>query len=109
MAMMCNALLAARISAPVEPMADSLSRRRRHRADAAQRGEACLRPQSFGIVAGREEELGGSDVPDRIASDEVRRQFVDDSGDHRIQVGDLVVQFEVTPGEGFEANAIGAI
>jgi hypothetical protein len=40
------------------------------------------RSQSFWIVAGRKEELRGSDVADRIAGDEVRRQFVDDGGDH---------------------------
>src|SRR4029077_16731214 len=57
------------ISAAVEPMPDCLSRRRWHRANATQGCEAGLRPQSFRIVAGRKEELGCSDVADRISGD----------------------------------------
>src|SRR6202021_1303755 len=97
------------ISASVEAMPDGLSRGRRNGADAAQRREAGLRPQSFGIVAGRKEKLGGSDVADRIAGHKVRRQLVDNGGDHYIQVRDLVMQFEVTASKGFEADAIGGI
>ena len=48
-------------------------------------------------------------MADRIAGDEVRRQFVDDGGDHRIEVRDLVMQFEVTAGQRLEADAIGGI
>src|ERR1700722_20258290 len=90
-------------------MPDGLSRRRRNWADAAQRREAGLRPQSFGTVAGGKEELRSSDMADRIASDEVRRQLVDNGRDHRIQVRDLVMQFEVSASKGFEADAIGGI
>src|ERR1700683_2235802 len=93
------------ISASVEAMPDGLSRGRRNGADAAQRREAGLRPQSFGIVAGRKEKLGGSDVADRIAGHKVRRQLVDNGGDHYIQVRDLVMQFEVTASKGFEAES----
>ena len=48
-------------------------------------------------------------MADRIAGDEVRGQFVDDGGDHRVEICDLVMQLEVTAGEGFEADAIGEI
>jgi hypothetical protein len=105
--MMCNALLAARSPPRFEPMADGLSRGGRNWADAAQRCEAGLRPQSFRVVAGRKEKLGGSDVPDRIAGDEVRRQLIDDGGDHHIEIRDLIMQFEVTAGQGLKADAIG--
>ena len=88
-------------------MADGLSGRRRNWADAAQRCEAGFRPQSFRVVAGRKEKLGGSDVADRIARDEVRRQLIDDGGDHHIEIRDLIMQFEVTAGQGLEADAIG--
>src|SRR5271166_1670026 len=94
------------ISASVELMPDGLSRGRRNGADAAQRREAGLRPQSFGIVAGRKDELRSSDMADRIAGDEVRRQLVDDGCDHHIQVRDLVMQFEETASKGFEADAM---
>src|SRR6516225_10306483 len=90
-------------------MPDRLSRGRRNGADAAQRCEAGLRPQSFRIVASRKEELRSSDMADRIAGDEVWRQLVDNGGDHYIQVRDLVMQFEVTASKGFEADAIGGI
>ena len=94
------------ISSTVEPMSDGLSRRRRNRADAAERCEAGFRAQSFRIVAGGKEKLGGSDVADRIAGDEVRGQFVDDSGDHHVEICDLIVQLEVTAGQRLEADAI---
>src|SRR5271154_6020681 len=97
------------ISSAVQPMPDGLFRRRRNRAGAAQRCEAGLRPQSFGIAAGRKEKLGSAGMADRIAGDEVRGQFVDDGGDHRVEICDLVMQLEVTAGEGFETDAIGRI
>jgi hypothetical protein len=88
------------ISSTVEPMPDCLSRRRGNRADATQGCEAGLRPQSFRIVAGHKEELGCSDVADRIPGDEVRRQLVDNGCNHRIEIGDLIVQFEVPAAQG---------
>ena len=45
-------------------------------------------------------------MADRVASDEVGRQFVDDDGDHAVEIGDLVVQFEITTGQRFEADPI---
>ena len=61
----------------------------------------------FRVVAGRKEKLGGSDAADRIAGDEVRGQLIDDGGDHHIEIRDLIMQFEVTAGQGLEADAIG--
>lgn len=61
------------------------------------------------IVAGRKEELRGSDMADRIASDEIRRQLIDNGFDHHIQVRDLVMQFEVAASKGLEADPIGGI
>src|SRR3984957_11678628 len=97
------------ISSTIEPMPDGPSRRPRNRADAAYGCEAGFRAQSFRIVAGRKEKLGSAGMADRIAGDEVRGQFVDDGGDHRVEICDLVMQLEVTAGEGFEADAIGRI
>jgi hypothetical protein len=48
-------------------------------------------------------------VADRIAGKEVRGQFMDDGGDHRVEICDLVMQLEVTAGGGFETDAIGRI
>ena len=48
-------------------------------------------------------------MADRIAGNEVRRQLVDDGGDHRIEICDLIMQFEVTAGQRLEADAIGGI
>src|SRR6201987_1405432 len=97
------------ISSTVEPMPDGLSRRCGSRTDPAQRCEAGFRPQSFRIVAGRKEKLCGSGVADRIAGDEVRRQLIDDGGDHRVEIRDVVMQFEATAGKGSEADPIGGI
>ena len=35
------------------------------------------------------------------------RQLIDDGGDHRIEICDLVMQFDVSTSEGFEGDAIG--
>jgi hypothetical protein len=48
-------------------------------------------------------------MADGIACDEVRRQLIDDGGDHRIEIRDLVMQFEVSTSEGFEGDAIGRL
>src|ERR1700677_515344 len=58
--------------------------------------------QTLRIVAGRKEELGCSNVADRIPGDEVRRQLVDNGCNHRIEIGDLIVQFEVPAAQGLE-------
>jgi hypothetical protein len=109
MAMMCSALLAAR-SPP------RLSRWRTVFPDDAGTGltphsdaKLASRAQSFRIVAGCKEELRSSDVADRIAGDEVRRQLIDDGDDHYIEIRDLVMQFQVTASQGLEPDAIGGI
>ena len=42
-----------------------------------------------------------------IAADELHRRLIDDGGDYRIEYRDLIMQFEVTAGQGLEADAIG--
>ena len=36
----------------------------------------------------------------------VRRQLIDDGGDHRIEIRDLVMQFEVSTSEGFDGCGV---
>jgi hypothetical protein len=96
MAMMCNALLAAR-SPP------RLSRCLTVFPDGAGTG---LTPHGDAKLAS-ERNLSG--LSPAVRRSWVRGQFVDDGCDHRVQVRDLVMQFEVTAGEGFEADAIGRI
>jgi hypothetical protein len=48
-------------------------------------------------------------MADRIAGNEVRRQLVDNGCDHRVQVRDLVMQFEVAAGQRLEADTIGGL
>ena len=99
---MCNALLAARSPPPLSRCLTVLP-------DDAGTGltphsdvEAGFRSarKSFRIVAGRKEKLGSASMADRMAGDEVRGQFVDDGGDHRVEICDLVMQLEVTAAEG---------
>ena len=45
--------------------------------------------------------------PIELRATRFRGQFVDDGGDHRVEICDLVMQLEVTAGEGFEGDAIG--
>src|ERR1700749_4231524 len=111
MAMMCSALSAA-------PSPPRLSRWRTVFPDDAGTG---LTPHNDAKLASwpptaifrdcrrRKEEPRSSDMADRIAGDEVRRQLIDDGGDPRIEIRDLVMQFEVTASKGFEADAIGGI
>ena len=70
---------------------------------------AGLRTQAFWIVAGRKEKLRSAGMADRIARDQVRRELVDDGDDHCVEIRDLIMQFEVTAGEGLEADAIGGL
>ena len=93
MAMVCSAQLAARSPPRLSRCRTVFPEDARTGLTPAQRCEAGLRPQSFGIVAGRKEELRSSDMADRIACDEVRRELVDNGCDHRTQVRDLVMQF----------------
>ena len=104
MAMMCGALLAARSPPRLRRWGSSCPTR--HGAHAAERREGGLRPQRLRIVAGREQELCGARTPDRMTRDEVRREFVDDGPDHRVEIGDLVVQFQRAAGSGCEADPV---
>jgi hypothetical protein len=73
------------IIAPFEPMLDGLSGGRRDRPDPKQCRVARLRSQTFGIVIDCQQQLCGSVVADRVASDEFGHQVVDDGTDHRIE------------------------
>ena len=95
------------VAAAVEAMAGGLAGRGRHRADAAECGEAGLGLQTLRVVASRQEQLRGGLVADRVPGHKVGRQLVDDGGDHGVEVGDLVVQFEVAPGERLERDPVG--
>ncbi len=106
MAMMCNALLAAR-SPP------RLSRWRTVFPEEAGTG---LTPHNDAKLASDRNLSGLSpavrgaarfDLANRIAGDELLRRLIDDGGDHRIEIRDLIMQFEVTAGQGLEADAIG--
>ena len=46
-------------------------------------------------------------MADGVACDEVGREFVDDGADHRVEVGDLVMQFEIAASERLEADPVG--
>ena len=110
MAMMCNALLAARspprFSRCLTVFPDDAGTGLTPQSDAKLASE---REFFQDFVAGRKEKLGGAAMADRIASDEIRRELFDDGCDYRIEIRDLVVQFEVTAGEGFEGDAIDRI
>ena len=109
MAMMCNALFAAR-SPP------RLSRWRTVFPDDAGTG---LTPHSDAKLASDRSLSGLSPAvrrswaapmwPIELRGDKVRRQLIDDGGDHHIEIRNLVVQLKVTSGEQFEADAIGGI
>ena len=49
----------------------------------------------LGIHPGGEQKLRAADVADRVASDKIRRKLLDDGCDHRIEIGDLVVELEI--------------
>ena len=48
-------------------------------------------------------------MSDGVPRHEVGRQLVDDGGDHRIEVGDLVVQLEIAAGQGLQADPVGGL
>src|SRR5690242_9824906 len=95
------------VAAAVEAMAVGLAGRGWDRADAAEGCETGFGVQALGVVAGREEQLRGGLVADRVLGHEVRSKLLDDGGDHAVEVGDLVVQLEVASGEGAERDPVG--
>jgi hypothetical protein len=48
-------------------------------------------------------------VADRVAGHEVGRKLIDDSGDHGVEVGDLVVQFEIATGKRLERYTVSSL
>ena len=77
------------------------------RAHAAECSEACFGMQALGVVAGGQEQLRGGRVADGVPCHEGGSQLIDDGGDHGIEVGDLVVQFEISASERLERDPIG--
>ena len=69
------------IATPVEPVTNCLSGRGGDWTYTAQRREARLRTQALRIVAGRQQQLGGTGVADRIARDELGRKVIDDGAE----------------------------
>ena len=67
---------------------------------AAQSGEAGFGSHAVRIVTGREQNCADSRVANGVSRNKARRQLVDDGGDHAVEIGDLVVQFEVAAGQG---------
>ena len=107
MAMMCSALLACR-SPPL------LSRCRIVLPDEAGTG---LTPQSAAKLASDRKRSGLSPAvsrscaapvcPIEVTGDKVGGKLLDDGADHRVEIGDLVMQFEIAAGKRFEADPIG--
>src|SRR3954453_8271395 len=77
------------VAASVEAMAGGLARRGRDRTHPAQRGKACLGPQTLWIVAGGEEELRRGAMADRVPRQERGGQRVEDGNDHGAESADL--------------------
>src|SRR5512144_173358 len=88
-------------------MARCLAGRGWDRAHAAECSEACFGMQALGVVAGGEEELRGGRVTDGIPCHQGGSKLIDDGGDHGIEVGDLVVKFEISASERLERDPIG--
>src|SRR3954452_7203186 len=97
------------IVAAVEAVTHRLPRGGWHRAHPAQRCEARLRAQPLGIVASREEQLRGPVPSNRVAGHQLGGEVLDDGADHGIQIGDLVVQLQIAPSQGLEADPIGRL
>jgi hypothetical protein len=70
-------------------------------------GEAGLGLQTLDVVARRQQQLRRGAMTDRVPIHEGGRELVDGGGDHSVEVGDLVVQFEVVPSERPERDPVG--
>src|SRR3954469_19776410 len=97
------------ITAPVEAVARRLAGRGWDRADTAERGKTGLGMQALRIVPSCEEQLGGPCVTNRVPGYEVGGKFIDNRSDHNVQVGNLIVQFDVAAAERLEADPVGGI
>src|SRR5215212_3634038 len=64
----------------------------RDRTDPAKGSEACFGLQPLRVVAGCQQQLRGGLVADRVLRHKVGCQLIDDSGDHAVEVADLVMR-----------------
>lgn len=76
-------------------------------ADAAQRGEARFRVDSFRIVASGQQELGSRLLSNRVARQKIWGQLLDNGADHHVQVGNLIVQLKIAPAQRLETDPVG--
>src|SRR5512134_3425381 len=106
-AMMCRALLAARSPPRLQPMPDRLAGGGRDRAHTAECGKACFGSQALRVIASREQKLCGAGMADRVAGNELWSELVDDGVDHGVEIGNLVMQFEIPPPKGFQRDPVG--
>jgi hypothetical protein len=65
------------VAASVQTMSSCLARGSRDTGDAAEGSEACFGMQTFGVVAGGQEQLCGGLVADGVLSHQLGSQFVD--------------------------------
>jgi hypothetical protein len=66
----------------------------------------CLAGDLFGVVAAGDQELGGVLDPEPNPFQQGRGEFADQGFDHGVEVGDLVVEFQEAPGQGFDAMRV---
>ncbi len=57
-----------------------------------------------GVVACRQQQLRGGLVTDGVPRHKCGSELIDDGGDHRIKVGDFVMQFEVASSKGLQCD-----
>src|SRR5689334_22659426 len=95
------------ITPSVKAVAGCFAGRRRNWAYTAESREAGLGMEALRVVASCQQQLRGGPVANRVPGHESGSQFVDDGGDHGIEVRDLVVQLEVTPAQRLEGDPVG--
>src|SRR5512134_3777837 len=95
------------VAAPVETMTGRLAGGRWDRTDATQGGKARLGLQSFRIVSRSQQELCRSAMANRVPRHEIGCEFIDDGVDHDVEIGNLVMQFEIPPAQGFQRDPVG--
>jgi len=96
------------VTAAVGPQPGGLARGRLDRAGATQRGEGGLAGQPVRIVAGGDEQLGGSVHADAVAIQEPGRDPGDQPSDLPVELADLGVQGEPAAPEGAQGELGGA-
>src|ERR1700730_19072859 len=87
-------------------MASRLAGRSWDRAHAAKGSKAGLGLQALHVISRSQQQLSCGPVADGVPGYQTGSKFIDDGANHRVEIGDFVMQFEIAPTERLEGDPV---